>query len=101
MFNHFDYQDVDQTNLIKELNNEVSKLKYVQPPVYSWFASFNNFISQDKVWIDACGARGVDKLPYSEQLKKFLEVSITSTCCQDYGICGEQYITDLRFDNDG
>ena len=30
-----------------------------------------------------------------------MEVSITSSCCQNYGICGEQYITDLRFDDNG
>ena len=30
-----------------------------------------------------------------------MEVSITSSCCQNYGICGAQYITDLRFDDNG
>jgi Niemann-Pick C1 protein len=30
-------------------------------------------------------------------LKKFLAISITSPCCQSYGICGEQYSTDMQF----
>lgn len=30
-----------------------------------------------------------------------MQVSIESTCCQNYGICGEQYITDIRFDDEG
>jgi Niemann-Pick C1 protein len=76
-------------------------LKFIQPPVYSWFASFNNFISQGQTWTDACGATGVDKLPYLQQLRRFFDVTIESTCCQNYGICGEQYITDVRFDDEG
>ena len=56
---------------------------------------------QGQTWTEACSATGVDKLPYEEQLKRFLSVNIESTCCQSYGICGEQYISDLRFDDDG
>ena len=40
----------------------------------------------------------MDQYTYEEKLKKFLEVSITSACCQSYGICGEQYSSDLQFD---
>ena len=65
VFNNFDYQDPNQTEKIKTLTNEIPKLEFIQPPVYSWFASFNNFITQDQTWTDACGATGVDKLPYS------------------------------------
>lgn len=30
-----------------------------------------------------------------------MEIGIESACCQNYGICGEQYISDLRFDDNG
>jgi Niemann-Pick C1 protein len=30
-----------------------------------------------------------------------MQISIESPCCQNYGICGEQYISDLRFDDEG
>ncbi len=50
VFNNFDYQNPNHTSLIKTLNNEVSKLKYIQPPVYSWFATFNNYVSQGQTW---------------------------------------------------
>jgi Niemann-Pick C1 protein len=30
-----------------------------------------------------------------------MEIGIESPCCQNYGICGEQYISDLRFDDNG
>ena len=99
VFNNFDYQNEVQVQKILDLTNEVSKLKFIQPPVYSWFASFNNFVSQDQTWTGACGATGVDKLPYLEQLRRFFDVTIESNCCQNYGICGEQYITDVRFNN--
>lgn len=101
VFNNFDYRNDTQREAITNLTNEISKLKYIQPPVYSWFAAFGNFVNQGQTWTDACGATNVDKLPYNEQLRLFMEVSIESSCCQNYGICGEQYISDLRFDNSG
>ena len=30
-----------------------------------------------------------------------MSVSITSGCCQSYGICGEQYNKDLIFNDEG
>lgn len=65
VFNNFDYRNDNHSALIKELTNEISKLKYIQPPVYSWFATFNNFVSQGQSWTEACDATGVDKLPYN------------------------------------
>jgi Niemann-Pick C1 protein len=64
VFNNFDFQDEVQTKYIKDLNNEISKLKYIQPPVYSWFASFNNYLSQGQSWTEVCGATNVDQYPY-------------------------------------
>lgn len=56
---------------------------------------------KDKTWSDVCGSTKLDQYTYEEKLRKFLEVSITSTCCQSYGICGEQYSSDLEFDEQG
>ena len=72
VLNNFDYTNTTQRQYIETLTNEVSKLKYIQPPVYSWFASFNNFVDQDQEWTTICGAKGIDKLPYEEQLRRFL-----------------------------
>jgi len=31
----------------------------------------------------------------------FVKIKVDSTCCQRYGICGEQYVTDIQFDDAG
>jgi Niemann-Pick C1 protein len=64
VLNNFEYRNATQQAYIKTLTNEISKLKYIQPPVYSWFSTFNNFILQGQEWTEACGAINVDKLPY-------------------------------------
>lgn len=50
VFDRFNFQDGTQRELVKSLTNEISKLKFIQPPVYSWFASFSNFVSQGQTW---------------------------------------------------
>ena len=72
VFNNFDYRNDTHKETIQDLTNEISKLKYIQPPVYSWFATFNNFVLQGQSWTEPCGATNVDKLPYDEQLQRFL-----------------------------
>jgi Niemann-Pick C1 protein len=83
------------------MNSEISKLSYINPPVYTWFASFNNFLLKGQSWSDVCGSNDLDQYTYEEKLRKFLEISITSPCCQSYGICGEQYSSDMQFGEDG
>jgi Niemann-Pick C1 protein len=34
-------------------------------------------------------------------MKKFIEVKVESECCQKYGICGEQFVSDISFDKNG
>ena len=34
-------------------------------------------------------------------MRKFVEIKVESDCCQKYGICGEQYVTDISFDRNG
>lgn len=40
-------------------------------------------------------------LPFEDQILAFVEIKILSTCCQSYGICGEQYSGDIIFDDLG
>lgn len=53
------------------------------------------------MWSDTCGSSNINNFDYGQQLRKFLSISITSACCQSFGICGEQYNKDLIFDDDG
>ena len=64
VLNNFDYENENQINQILSLSNEISKLEYIQPPVYSWFASFNNFRKSDAMWSDTCGSENIDTLTY-------------------------------------
>lgn len=34
-------------------------------------------------------------------MREFVKIKVTDDCCQKYGICGEQYVTDITFDLDG
>lgn len=60
VLNGFDYTNKTQFSYITNLNNEISKLKYIQPPVYSWFASFSNFVLPGQAWTTTCGADDID-----------------------------------------
>lgn len=34
-------------------------------------------------------------------MRKFVNIKVESDCCQKYGICGEQFVTDVAFDKNG
>lgn len=34
-------------------------------------------------------------------MREFIKIKIESDCCQKYGICGEQFVTDVSFDRNG
>lgn len=59
VLNNFDYENSTQIENIATLNNEISKLEYIQPPVFSWFASFNNFRQQSAQWSQACATENI------------------------------------------
>ena len=40
-------------------------------------------------------------LDFDEQIREFVKIKIESDCCQKYGICGEQYVSDINFDVNG
>lgn len=34
-------------------------------------------------------------------MRLFVQIKVESACCQQYGICGEQFFTDINFDDNG
>jgi Niemann-Pick C1 protein len=70
-------------------------------PIYSWVNSFQNFIKTDGQWVDACSSRDAEFLDFNAQVRMFVQIKVESDCCQRYGICGEQYVTDIQFDDSG
>lgn len=69
-------------------------------PVYSWVTPFQNFISGG-LWSEDCGSNAVRYLDFDAQVQKFVDIKIESKCCQKYGICGEQFVSDISFDKNG
>jgi len=55
---------------------------------------FNSFSGRDY----ACNATARRAMAFPDALRSFLEISIHSPCCTNYGICGEQYLEDMAFD---
>ena len=100
-----DYNNETNLNIIDQLSDQLSQLTSVKPPVYSWYKDFKKFM--DKKYLaeyeKECNPEleYIKKLPKDIQIKKFLEVKIGSVCCQKNAICGEQYINDIYFNEDG
>jgi Niemann-Pick C1 protein len=70
-------------------------------PIYSWVSQFQNFIMHDASWSTVCGSAAASVLDFDEQLKKFVNIKVESDCCQHNGICGEQFVSDIIFDDSG
>jgi Niemann-Pick C1 protein len=69
-------------------------------PVFSWVPPFQQFVKGGD-WSEACGSDQAKILDFNDQVKQFVQIKVTSKCCQSYGICGEQFVTDIKFDDDG
>ena len=69
-------------------------------PVYSWVTPFQNYIAGG-LWTEACGSDKVKQLDFDNQMRNFINVKVESECCQKYGICGEQFVSDVSFDKNG
>ena len=69
-------------------------------PVYSWVTPFKNYISGG-LWTEACGSDKVKMLDFDNQMRNFILIKVESECCQKYGICGEQFVSDVSFDKNG
>lgn len=73
----------------------------VMAPIYSWTGAYLNFINPSATWADACGSREAAALDFDAAMQMFVNVKIDSECCQNYGLCGEQYSLDIIFDDEG
>lgn len=73
----------------------------VLAPVYSWTSAYQNFINPTGVWAEYCDSKKASVLGFDDQMKMFVKVKVNSKCCQQYGICGEQYSLDVIFDDYG
>jgi Niemann-Pick C1 protein len=91
--------NIDQMNLIAAQLATLNST--VLPPVYSWTTSYSNFINSAASWSKDCGSAQAAVLPFEEQMQAFVNIKILSTCCQSFGICGEQYSGDIIFDDFG
>ena len=40
-------------------------------------------------------------LGFDDAMAKFVKISVESDCCQSFGICGEQFVSDIIFNSDG
>jgi len=102
VFRDLNYTDLYTRDNITELLDILSaQSESIQKPISSWFKGFKMFTMETGDWTKVCGTRGINAFPFNEQLKKFVEVKINSECCLQYGLCGEQYVKDIVFDEDG
>ena len=99
VFREIDYNDPNVTKNIFDLMDDLSSQKqYIQNPMYSWMKTFKMFLMENADWSKTCGSIGINTIPFKEQLQKFVQIAIESDCCFSYGICGEQYVKDIVFD---
>ncbi|EGR30695.1 niemann pick type c1, putative [Ichthyophthirius multifiliis] len=99
---NIDYKNQNDIDVINQISNALSLLQEtVQPPVFSWIATFNQFRNPKQMWATDCGTGDIDQYPFEVQVQKFIDVKVNSVCCQKYGICGEQFNKDIIFDADG
>ncbi|CAG9311616.1 unnamed protein product [Blepharisma stoltei] len=98
------FKDINYTNptnqqLLSQMSDALSQMsKTVQPPVYSWVKALNSYINDVE---PECNNSQVASFDFNTQVRLFLTVSIDSICCKKFGVCGEQYETDIIFDDDG
>lgn len=100
VFYNIDYKDKDNLKIFNDLFDRISYLDTVQPPVYSWYKDFLKFldIAKSECNIDT---GPIKQLPFELQVKEFLSVKIDSACCTQSSVCGEPYINDIFFSEDG
>lgn len=70
-------------------------------PIYSWVSMFENYVDPSGVWADTCGSSSVALLNFDDQMRHFVKIPVNGACCQAYGICGEQFTSDIVFNDNG
>ena len=98
----FDFDNQTDLKTVAILSNALAQLnETVQPPIYSWVASFKLFREPDAEWSKICGTEDILLDSFPAQLKRFINTKITSGCCQRFGICGETFQSDIVTDDEG
>jgi Niemann-Pick C1 protein len=101
VFKNVNYTDDQNIETLAIISDGLSQLNdTVIKPVYSWVKSFQQFRT-DGEWADICGSKEGMNLGFDDAMKMFVLIKIDSDCCQLYGICGEQYVQDVVFNDDG
>lgn len=93
-----DYEKPEVRESIRKVSTGMSFLqKYVETPIYSWMDAVDAWTGH--VEHSDCPDKGPDS-EYYQNVRTFLNISIDSSCCQSYGVCGKQYETDVVFEDD-
>ena len=102
VFRDINYTDQDTLIKIFDLLDVLSTQNdTIQKPITTWLKSFKMFTMESGDWAKTCDIQGISAYPFNEQMRRFVNVKISSECCLRYGICGEQFVKDVVFDNEG
>lgn len=99
VFDNIDYNNKENLELMDQINNNIARLSTVVPPVFSWYKDFSTFI--ETLCDESDKYSYVLTLPFDVQVREFLKISTDDKCCKRNGICGEPYMMDLSFDDEG
>lgn len=99
VFKNVNYTNPENSILLDQVSDALSQMtETVQPPVYSWVKSLKSFVNDGQ---PECNNTDIKEYDFNTQVRRFLDVTIESVCCKKYGICGEQFDTDIIFDSTG
>ena len=102
VFRDINYTDAyTRGNITEVLDILSAQTESIQKPIYSWFKGFKMFTTESGDWVNTCGTQGISAYSFNEQMRRFVKIGISSDCCLQYGLCGEQYVKDIVFDDDG
>lgn len=123
--NGMNYTDGRVQTDLNRLLDELAQLDaYIQLPIFSWLHTFNQwrqmrFFLRDKIKTGQCDCPDQPMAPFAYELlaptdsrmdtdvtpdalfyplvQNFTRILIDSQCCQQFGLCGAQYETDIVF----
>jgi len=91
-----DYANPNVTTAVRSITTGLSFLQdYVETPIYSWIDAVQAYMSGASTQCQP--EPGSD---FNSIVRQFLEIPIDGVCCQQYGLCGQQYVSDVKFYND-
>ena len=101
VFKDVDYTNEDNLQTLDNIADGLSQLnETVTGPVYSWIKMFQQYRSIGE-WAEACNSQEAVNLGFDDAMAKFVKIQVESQCCQSFGICGEQFVSDIIFNAEG